>query len=44
MEKLEVKIPHCNGDKAVQICAVYDKININIQALEALEISCEYYG
>ena len=43
MEKL-VKIPHCNGDKVVQICEVYDKININIRALEALKISCENYG
>ena len=43
MEKL-VKLPNCNGDKAVQIRLVYDNINVNVQALEALGISREQYG
>ena len=40
MEEL-VKLPNCNGDKVVQICLVYDKINVNVRALEALGIARE---
>jgi len=43
MEEL-VKLPSCNRDKAVQIRSVYDKINVNIRALEALGIGQEQYG
>ncbi|XP_065909767.1 uncharacterized protein [Dysidea avara] len=43
MEEL-VKLPNCNGDKAVQIRLVYDKINVNVRALEALGIAREQYG
>lgn len=43
MEEL-VKLPSCNGDKAAQIRSVYDKINVNIRALEALGIGREQYS
>lgn len=38
------KLPSCTGDKAAQIRLVYDKILVNIRALEALGMGPEQYS
>jgi len=39
-----LKIPNCSGDRSCSLRAVYDKIMINIRALEALGVTSEQYG
>jgi len=39
-----LKIPNCSGDRSCSLCAVYDKIMINIRGLEALGVTSEQYG
>ena len=42
MEEL-LNLPSCNGDKAIQIRLVYDKISVNVKGLEALGVGQEQY-
>ena len=43
MDKL-LKISTCDGDKSKQLRFVYDKVSVNIRALEALGIQSYQYG
>ena len=39
-----LKISACDGDKSKQLRFVYDKVSVNVRALEALGIQSEQYG
>ena len=39
-----IKTPACSGDKAAQIRAVYDKINVHVRGLDSLGIGTGQYG
>ena len=39
-----LKISTCDGDKSKQLRFVYDKVSVNIRALEALGIQSDQYG
>ena len=40
MEEL-LKLPCCNGDRVAQLCAVYDKISVNVRGLEAIGVTAD---
>ena len=39
-----LKPPCCSGDKVAQLCAVYDKISVNVRGLEAIGVTADQYG
>ena len=39
-----LKPPCCSGDKVAQLCAVYDKISMNVRGLEAIGVTADQYG
>ena len=39
-----LKIPNCAGDRSTSLRAVFDKIMVHVQGLEALGVGSEQYG
>jgi len=38
-----IRIPACSGDKAAQIRAVYDKVNVHVRGLDSLDMGTDQY-